>query len=343
MKNALIETEPEGLVPVTDPTPEALKEHLLQVYEESGFGEIIPIDELRTGFDDILADAAVLLGELMRAARKSVPLARVVVDTENFPHLSRVHGYATDVMRAEVPQELDGWIRRLHALGESDPTRFTRIGQIAFAMMVNGHAANRMLGRFVVFELLCVGLRLTNDWTRDPSLGPRPFECETPTEFVEHLAEHELDTMLQSPDYQRELGVLSDPFVPPTAMMKVLFDTHHDELAEALCFISKEQGELLERRQRLVEVMHSLPPAEAVLFRRNYAKAMGEQSKPSYAQLRRRHPVLLADTTDAALAQRTKRCRESWEKLLTLEPTDELKPWQGVTLSTVLARIEEED
>lgn len=323
-------------------TPEALVETLLQFYEDSGFDEIMPVAELRAGFGDLLADVGLVIAELNSAENRGVTLDKAVFDAERFPHLTRVHGYFIDIERMELPEEFIAWAPRMASLAKRDPTRIFRIVHILWAMMGQGNRMHRLLGRLAVFEMLCVGVRLSNRMSWPPQRGPHPFESETPSDLVEGLAQNELEKIDASPDYEAELGRLLDPTVVPATMMQVLFNAHHDDLAESLAFINAETYRQYERRQHFVQVMGTLPPDQAVLFRRHYAPIFGE-SRPTYAHLQRQHPVLLGSTSLEALRTRTKRHKDEWERLIASDITEIPEPWQGQTLDTVLARIEEED
>lgn len=342
MQDVLVATTPHSLAEVVEPSPEALVETLLQLYEDSGFGDIMPISELRSGFADLLADVAVLFAELNRAQHRGVRLAAAVRDPDAYPHLSRVHGYFADAPHMQVPSEFAVWMRRVVAFDRRDPSRCRQISHIIWAMASHSHPSNRLLGRFAVFELLCVGVRFENQMSWPPHRGPRPFEGETPADFIEGLAENELEKFDASPEYLQQLRCLLDPSTVPAAAMKILFETHHSDLAESLAFVTSQTHEHYERRQRFVQLMTSLPPDEALLFRRKYAHAFGE-AQPTFAQLRRLHPGLLGHVSEAALRQRTRRQRVEWERQLKLDTNDLLVPWQGETLASVLASIVEEE
>lgn len=341
MTNTLARISDRSEMP-TGETPEALVETLLQLYEDSGLGEIVPIPEIRAGFTDLLAQASLVVAELSNAEHRRITLSKAVFDAEYYPHLTRLHGYCVDIGRMELPDELVAWVPRLAILTKVEPERIFRIARIVWAMMDHDNPVHRLLGRLAVFEVLCIGARFSNKMSWPPQKGPRPFESETPPDFIEGLAENELEKIDACPDYKAELQALLDPTVVPATMMQVLLNSHHDDLAESLAYVNAETYRHHERRQHFVRVMGTLRPDEAVLFRRHYAPVFGE-SRTTYAHLRRQHPVLLGGTNTEALRKRTSRYKEEWERLLIADTDDVPEPWQGQTLEIILARIEEED
>ena len=98
---------------------------------------------------------------------------------------------------------------------------------------------------------------------------------------------------------------------------------------------------MLERRGRLLEVMDSLPPAEALLLRADCAAIFGEE-RPAISQLKRRHPLLLGGLSDNVIDQRRKRGRLKWAKLVQQPQQQRLVLWRGQTLIEILKTFKEE-
>jgi hypothetical protein len=258
---------------------------------------------LERGLDELRAGILPVLAELVQAHERGTPLARAVYDGERYPHLVRVHGWLADVMDLTVPCQLQPWARRVLALapavGDDDFERL--VATVAFR---SPSLAERAMGRFALFELLCLDQRLSllAGHVDVEVIGGRPDQLET-------IAEGELAEVEARPEYREALVAMEDPL----GTLRVLLgasvarlDAYVEILREEVARVGREMAHRLQIRQDMLRALAQLDPADAVLIKNAHAEAFGIE-RLTVEQLKARHPGLLAALSPAAARKRLER------------------------------------
>jgi hypothetical protein len=255
------------------------------------------------GLDELRAGILPVLAELIQVHERGTPLARAVHDAERYPHLVRVHGWLADLMDLSVPSELQPWARRALTLapgvGDDDFERF--VATVAFR---SPSLAERAMGRFALFELLCLEQRLSllAGHVDVEVIGGRPDRPEA-------IAEGELAEVEARPEYREALVAMEDPL----ATLRVLLgasvarlDAYVELLRQEVARVGSEMTARLQIRQDMLRALAELDPADAVLIKNAHAEAFGIE-RLTVEQLKARHPGLLASLSPAAARKRLER------------------------------------
>jgi hypothetical protein len=255
------------------------------------------------GLDELRAGILPIVGELIQAHERGTPLARAVYDGERYPHLVRVHGWVADLLDLAVPAHLQTWARRVlslaPAVGDDDFERL--VATVAFR---SPSLAERAMGRFALFELLCLEQRLSllAGHVDVEVIGGRPDHPEV-------IAEGELAQVEARPEYREALVALEDPL----ATLRVLLgasvarlDAYVELLRQEVTRVGRDMAGRLQIRQDMLRALAALDPADAVLIKNAHAEAFGVE-RLTVEQLKARHPGLLATLTPAAARKRLER------------------------------------
>lgn len=264
-------------------------------------------EALDEGLRALAAGVIPVAGELAAAAAAGVELSEAVFDGERFPHLVRVHGFVSDLLVMDLPEEVLPWARRLVSSGPPPSARSLR--RTAAAAALSGSETVRHLARLCLFEALCLNQRLVlmAEGARLEAVGGRARD-------VEAIAEREVDLALAWRDYGEDLLAMDDPLPTLVAAAVVGLDGHVEGLRAELGALRADVHEALHRRQQIFEVMDALPPDQAVLVENECAGDLGEE-KLEADQLRERHPGLLAGLSRDAIYQRVHRLPDRIERL----------------------------
>lgn len=294
---------------------------------------------VEAGFDQLQAGVMPILGELLEAEGSKIGLAEAVLDTARYPHLARLHGILGDLLEADVPAELLTWLARLPSLVPLlDADSLTPvITKYAFR---STSPVDRSLGKLLFFELLCFSERLLlcGSRLRLEAVGGDGRD-------IEKIAEEELAKALENSAYGAELRALEDPDSPIrvlVAQVSAALTNHVDDLKRELGFISQDIKDALDRRAEFVARLDQMDPADAVLLRNMGAEIMGEE-RLTIDQLRRQHPLMLDDVSNAAARKRLERIRKRLERTGALEPEGDQRRRRtlGVFLLEALERNEQ--
>lgn len=318
-----------------------MSQRFFSLYADSGFGELVPLEELQRGFADLQDELPPLLGELAKAHRKRVPLSKATLDDQGYPNLFRVHHVLADIVQIGLPgeffEEFCGWMRRFVSLIASQPQRIRDLGHTVAGLAFDApNPGDRMLGRFVVFELLCVAERAVRRME-----GCHPELLGLPPDFIERTAEQEMLHFESDPKLMRELRNADDPIQALFASVHVFAALQMRLMAEELTDLNLAGRRRATIRKTLLEVFDHLPPHEAVLFR--HSVRFFDYETVSLSQLRARHPLVLAGTTDNVLSQRKRRATARWHDLVRRAYAGEAPPGcDNRSLLEVLSKLQEE-
>lgn len=277
--------------------------------EDSGLAEAMGGPEaLERGVQNLLQGALPLAAELMQLEMQGRDLSDAVNDPDNAPHVSRIHGFLEDFMTMKVPSELMPWARRFASSPVEEMNTVSR--GIAKLALRSPNPIARALGRFLIFETLVIGQRLAlrSSETSLERIGGRARD-------VEIIAERELKVVEASVELGDEVLEAEDPIGAMELLSMLGLTGHVQELHKELQTMTRDVGEQLRRRERILEVSEKLDPKDAVVLLNGTAEEFGEE-KLSAEQLRRRHPGHLGDVSDAAVWKRTERLPGKIEKAM---------------------------
>jgi hypothetical protein len=301
-----------------------LRKGFVGVLERTGFCELVGGRiGLERELDGIQARLLPLIGEVIAVEERGGSLADAVFDTESSPHLARLHGWFSDVMHMRVPSEVEPWVRKVKALGQSlDDDQIYRV--LALLTFRGTSPAERALGRFAYFEMLCINTRLQILAAGDV-VGLR-------RNSVERVADQEIRKAAEASQYSTALLDLKDP----VNVFKVLFSSTMvqmgsivDRLRQELRTMSSDLIAVMSRRQELDRRLNQMDPAEAVLIRNAFASEFDEEVL-AVEQLKILHPGLLGDLPSEDAAR--KRLERARRRLTGKLPAKERQP----TLADIL-------
>lgn len=276
-----------------------LTKPLRAIFVQSGLVQLVGESVFEAGIEDLKTGCLVAGAELLIARQHDVDLADAVLDPQRFPHLASLHGSIFDALIGDVPAELEGWIRKIAAAG---PLPESKVVSQAIATIAckSDNVLHRELARFALFELACIQERLA---LRKAAVYLEALDGQRSA--VEVLAEKDVDAACAIAESSDLLG-LDDPVAMICKMVTLSLDGYVDSLREAVLEMSREMHVRLEQRKRVLEAAERVQPANAILI----LNRMPGEERLAPSQLRRLHPVLLGDLSDAAIYQRVRRLRD---------------------------------
>lgn len=293
----------------------ALRPKLLAALEASGLADVIGGRRaLEAGLDELRIALLPIASELLVAAEKGVDLATAVLDIQQFPHLSEMHGRLSDALDEPAPAELKLWLRKVVAMGP-----LPGMDEVSFALAAvataSKDAARRLLARFVLFELVCLHqrLRLRTDGVQLEAINGRRHS-------VEVLAESEVDAATELAASSADLLATPDPLGLVLTMAEEALGRHVEMLRAELRSASRDVHDQLERRRRILDAAARVGPADALLIINETANEFGEE-RLTAVQLRRAHPGLLGPLSDSAIYKNVERLPERLARGVTRAPS----------------------
>lgn len=276
-----------------------------------------------------------------------MPLSDAVRDADAFPNLTRLHGLIAEILEVDLPADVLHWTQRFCADFERQPFRLKEIGEgIGALALAASPGPARRIARFAMFEVLCTSQRLSLR-----SRGPRihPEAVFLPQHTVEVLAEHELDCLEVDSAYRDAVASTDDPIGVLCLVLDISFrrvgraqwSAIQDELRAAVADVKAEIRRAVEDREAIFSVADHLPPDKAVLFRDDFAQALGGQPQP-IKHLRLHHPLTLGALTDNPISQHRSGLRKKQPSLLQEARAGALEPRRGRSLGDVLNPLSEE-
>jgi len=265
-------------------------------------------EALEEGLRELAAGAMPLVGELAAAEAAGVDLSDAVHDADRFPHLVRFHGFLSDVLVMDLPEELVPWAREF--VGNGTPSAgASALRRGAAAVALSGSEAMAHLARLGLFEALCLNQRLLlmSEGAHLEAVGGRARD-------IEAIAEREVDLAMTWRSYGRDLLGMDDPLPTLVAAAVVGLGEHVDHLRRELRTLRVEVHDNLDQRRRVLEVMDQLPPDQAVLVENECAAMLGEE-KLEAEQLKEHHPGLLGGISRDAIYKRVHRLPGRIERL----------------------------
>ncbi len=293
--------------PITD-SPSQLSKALndvVDLLDSTGLAEMVGGRAvLEQGVRDLAAGAMPLAAELLRLQHQKRDLADAVNDPDNAPYATQVHGYLADALALEVPAELVPWCRRIVEMPPPANTDELQRALVHWALRPDNELV-RAVARFAVFELLCMIQRLVllREGVRLESVLGRPDD-------VAIIAERELQIAEEADAYQASLLETESPLGLLEVLSVAGLAEHVELLREQLKSATRDVHEVLKRHMRIREVAEQLDPVDSVVLLNAVADQLGEQ-RLTASQLRRKHPAVLEDMTDAAVWKRHERLEES--------------------------------
>lgn len=282
----------------------ALRKGFVGFLERTGFCELVGGRiGLESELDSLQVRLLPLVGEVIAVEGRGGSLADAVFDTESSPHLAKLHGWFSDILHMRVPREVEPWVRKVMALGQSmDDDQLYRI--LALLTFRGTSPAERALGRFVYFEMLCINARLQILAAGDV-VGLR-------RDSVERVADQEIRKAAEASEYST---ALLDP-KDPVNVFKVLFGSTMlrmgsivEHLRQEVRTMSRDLIAVMSRRQELDRRLNQMDPAEAVLIRNAFASEFDDETL-AVEQLKILHPGLLGDLpSEVAARKRLERAR----------------------------------
>lgn len=293
---------------MSDIVPTSWLDTVRGFFDEQGLTDAVGGPEaLEDGLKQLAAGALPVAGELIAAESSDEPLSDAVFDTDRFPHLVRVHGFINDVLVMDLPSDVLPWARKVAELGA--PVGTEQVKRAATRRAIVGQDALAHLLRLALFEVLCVRQRLV--------LMAEGAHLETYNgrgRDVEAIAEREVELAVAWRDYGRDLERLNDPVKALSAAAVISLQDYVDSLRRELRALGREVHEQLAARERVLEVMDSLPVDQAVLVHNECAAIFGED-KVEAEDLLKQHPAMLGHLGRDAIYQRVHRLPGRIEKL----------------------------
>ena len=185
-------------------TRKPVEDALWRLVESTGLNEQLSREDLSRGLDDLLAEAYLVVGEMNKVGSRGKTLTAAVFD-DDYPHLTRFHGYFKDFLELEIPSEMRGLIDAIPGL--MDPEDIYGLLDILTRAVISAENSTvHFVARFLLFELLCIIQRvdlLINDIELSGLSGD--------VNSIEFLAERELVKLVSEPEYAAALGSLERP------------------------------------------------------------------------------------------------------------------------------------
>jgi len=294
---------------------------VIDFFDKTGFAALVGGREsLEAGMKDLRAAALPLYAELLQVQERTEHLADAVFDEQRYPHLTRFHGWLLDILAMPVPAPLLPWMQQLIGVAAAfdDKSVSRLLGLLAFRSV---GVTERVLGRLVFFEMLCMGQRL--------ELARAGVDIEVLLgrhEDVESLAERELVKAETQQDYREALEGLNDP----ASMVRIVMgaslaslDAYIETLRREVAWISEDIAKKLHARWAILRALEHTDPADAVLIRNAHADAFG-QEQITVEQLRVRHPGLLGNVSSVAARKRLERALRRAPRANSQERTETL-------------------
>lgn len=279
----------------------SLPERLRSLFITTGLPDVMGgIAAFDAGIEELKVGLLAVATDLIRADRLEVDLADAVLDPVRFPHAAEMHGTIGDLLKMRVPSEVESWAWKVaRATPPPDVPEISRA--IASLAVAATNPFHRALGRFGLFELICLRQRLLlrRDGVHLELINGRRRDIEV-------IAAAEVEAACALAASGPELLALEDPVATIEKMASLALFRYVDVLRRELAELNRVMYEQLERRKRILAAAARVEPGDAVLILNQAADEFGEE-RLAAVQLQRMHPLLLAGLTDDAIYKRVER------------------------------------
>jgi hypothetical protein len=253
------------------------------------------------GLRELELGAIAVGAEVMTAELRGVALAQAVRDAGQFPRLLQLHVGVEDLLRGDLPQELQPLLDHVAAIPTGAIARLpvAALAEDLVKLAARGEGPAGAIGRFTLFQFLRIG-RLVATWRDTPTLCLHGLDDEALDRLVEQNMLREIETL-------RARGAKQND---PIAL--ALASTLHD--ADALLRMASRSLSKLshgvrapfEARAKVEDVLLDAPAVETLMVRNTLAPTWHEARLP-VPMLVEQHPLVLGGWGQGRVDQRQAR------------------------------------